>query len=145
MMRGAFSLKKRHATEWRLTEFPCDVTHAIPTKDFMRWKPATKIQNSVLQVEPTVPVVKPNGSSNGTHVAEKQRHGSCSGTVSPVSDDPRFHQKNTTSIPGTCPSLGEALPEWDINIQSVPSPGTQVTDYDLALGMASAHSMDSAE
>src|SRR5262249_51768372 len=36
--KGAFSLKKRHATEWRLTEFPCDVTHAISTKDFMRWK-----------------------------------------------------------------------------------------------------------
>jgi DNA-binding transcriptional regulator YhcF (GntR family) len=37
--KGAFSLKKRHATEWRLTEFPCDLTRAIASKDFMRWQP----------------------------------------------------------------------------------------------------------
>jgi len=37
--KGAFSLKKRHATEWRLTEFPCDPTHALASKDFMRWRP----------------------------------------------------------------------------------------------------------
>jgi len=42
--RGAFRLKKRHATEWRLTEFPCDVTHALPTKDFMRWQPRQKFR-----------------------------------------------------------------------------------------------------
>lgn len=35
---GAFSLKTRHATEWRLTQFPCDVTGAWATKDFMRWQ-----------------------------------------------------------------------------------------------------------
>src|SRR6516165_8499753 len=29
IQRGAFSLKKRHATEWRLTEFPCDVRHSV--------------------------------------------------------------------------------------------------------------------
>jgi hypothetical protein len=37
--KGAFSLKQRHATEWRLTEFPCDVTHQSATKDFARWLP----------------------------------------------------------------------------------------------------------
>ena len=37
--KGAFSLKRRHATEWRLTEFPCDVTGALWSKDFMRWRP----------------------------------------------------------------------------------------------------------
>jgi hypothetical protein len=36
--RGAFSLKERHATEWRLTEFGDDVTGALSTKDFARWK-----------------------------------------------------------------------------------------------------------
>lgn len=36
--RGAFSLKERHATEWRLTEFCDDVTGALSTKDFARWK-----------------------------------------------------------------------------------------------------------
>jgi DNA-binding transcriptional MocR family regulator len=36
--RGAFSLKERHATEYRLTEFGCDVTGALSTKDFARWR-----------------------------------------------------------------------------------------------------------
>lgn len=36
--RGAFSMKERHATEWRLTEFGDDVTGALSTKDFARWK-----------------------------------------------------------------------------------------------------------
>jgi hypothetical protein len=37
--KGAFFRKVRHATEWRLTEFPCDVTNELPTKDYMRWQP----------------------------------------------------------------------------------------------------------
>src|SRR5438067_1882157 len=37
MRRGAFSFKERHATEWRLTEFPSDVSRDLPTKDFARW------------------------------------------------------------------------------------------------------------
>jgi hypothetical protein len=49
MKKGAFSLKERHATEWRMTEFTCDVTGNPPTKDFMRWQPAPKIQNTVLK------------------------------------------------------------------------------------------------
>jgi len=73
MKKGAFSLKHRHATEWRLTEFPCDVTHDLPTKDFMRWnpcprrpKPSHKKQNTVLlgttwypQPNRSVPPVEP--------------------------------------------------------------------------------------
>lgn len=35
--KGSFGYKKKHATEWRLTEFPCDVTHALPSKEFVRW------------------------------------------------------------------------------------------------------------
>lgn len=38
MKQGAFRLKHRHATEWRLTEFRCDVTGAMPTKEFARWR-----------------------------------------------------------------------------------------------------------
>ena len=34
---GAFSLKKRHATEWRLTHVSCNVIGALPSKLFMRW------------------------------------------------------------------------------------------------------------
>ena len=35
--RGHFDRKKRHASEWRLTEYKCDVTGAPPSKIFMRW------------------------------------------------------------------------------------------------------------
>ena len=37
MQKGAFSYKVRHATEWRLTEFPSDVTKELATKDFEQW------------------------------------------------------------------------------------------------------------
>jgi hypothetical protein len=36
---SGFSVKNRTATEWRLTEYTCDVTGELPTKDFMRWCP----------------------------------------------------------------------------------------------------------
>lgn len=35
--KGAFSVKHRRATEWRLTEFTCNVTGELPSKEFMRW------------------------------------------------------------------------------------------------------------
>ncbi len=54
--RGAFSLKCRHATEWRLTEFADDVTRELATKDFARW---VKNQN-------TVSLENPNGFRHDT-------------------------------------------------------------------------------
>ena len=36
--KGAFNWKVRHSSEWLLTEFPCDVTSALATKDFARWQ-----------------------------------------------------------------------------------------------------------
>lgn len=41
MTKGAFSRKIRHATEWRLTEFQCDVSGQSATKDFVYWKAET--------------------------------------------------------------------------------------------------------
>lgn len=35
--KGHFDRKKRHATEWRLTEHRCDVSDTPATKAFMRW------------------------------------------------------------------------------------------------------------
>ena len=35
--RGAFSMKVRHATEWRLTEYACDVSGNLATKDWQAW------------------------------------------------------------------------------------------------------------
>jgi DNA-binding transcriptional regulator YhcF (GntR family) len=50
---GAFSYKARHASEWRLTWWPCDVTGALPSKEFMRWQP--EMQNPVSNYNATVP------------------------------------------------------------------------------------------
>jgi hypothetical protein len=55
MKRGAFSLKERHASEWRLTEHGCDITGNLPTKDFANWGK----QNAVS-------LVKPDGTSGET-------------------------------------------------------------------------------
>jgi hypothetical protein len=66
--KGAFSLKKKHATEWRLTEFPCDVTNIlIGSKEYMRWQP--KIQNAGAVVKLSASVVKPHGCCGETDVA----------------------------------------------------------------------------
>jgi len=44
--RGAFSRKCRHASEWRLTEFACDITNALPTKEFTRWPPSENLKHA---------------------------------------------------------------------------------------------------
>lgn len=36
---SGFNVKNRSATEWRLTEYACNVTGEVPTKDFTRWSP----------------------------------------------------------------------------------------------------------
>lgn len=44
---GGFSRKVRHAAEWRLTSDRCDVTGAMASKAFMRWKPETAAHEKV--------------------------------------------------------------------------------------------------
>ena len=36
--KGHYDFKLRHSSEWRLTEFPSDVTGELPTKEFARWR-----------------------------------------------------------------------------------------------------------
>ena len=69
MTKGAFSRKVRHATEWRLTEFPCDVTHALPSKEFARWSP--EIQNTVPPQTSTVPETGPIGTRAGPRFTKR--------------------------------------------------------------------------
>jgi MarR family len=57
--RGAFSRKSMHATEWRLTWWPCDVTGELPSKRFMNWGK----QNPVPKYTDAVP--------NGDHLPAK--------------------------------------------------------------------------
>lgn len=62
--KGAFSLKSRHSTEWRLTEFGCDLTGALPTKEFARWSPEN--QKPVPSQTLIVPQTGPADTSSGT-------------------------------------------------------------------------------
>ena len=77
--RSGFSLKTKTATEWRLTEFCCDITNTFATKDFMRWTAQEKI--TVPVAGPWVPVAGQYGTQYGTVAAKKSRNGTCSGTV----------------------------------------------------------------
>jgi hypothetical protein len=64
--KGAFSLKMRHATEWRLTDYPAK---GMPeTKEFMRWA-RPKNQNTVSMAALTIPLQVPTGTHRGTDVA----------------------------------------------------------------------------
>lgn len=74
---SAFNVKNRAVTEWRLTEYPCDVTGELPTKDFMRWGLEKKTQShpSDTQSDPsdTRPIKTPeNRADSRTHRTVKQ-------------------------------------------------------------------------
>ena len=55
---SGFSVKTRTATEWRLTEYNCNVTGELATKDFMRWD-----ANEKSTVAPRGHTVAPRGQS----------------------------------------------------------------------------------
>jgi biotin operon repressor len=40
--RGRYGRKRRLASEWRLTEFPCDVTEGPPTHAYRHWQGASR-------------------------------------------------------------------------------------------------------
>jgi hypothetical protein len=108
IQKGAFSLKKKHATVWRLTEFPCDVTHSIASKDFMRWtpgqpepKPSHKKQNAVTPEGLTVTPEIPNGYPRDTVSAKNSPDGYPRDTVEANFDVSRLPQRDTYKLPGT--------------------------------------------
>jgi DNA-binding transcriptional MocR family regulator len=73
MQRGTFNRKVRHCTEWRLTEYGCDCTHALATKDFMKWSPERKI--TVPPQTRTVSQEGPIGIRGGTDAPKIAAHG----------------------------------------------------------------------
>lgn len=80
---GAFSLKIRHASEYRLTAQDSDLSANGKTpasKDFMRWKK----QNTVPPQVPTGSSLGPNGVCNGTDQRKNHLDGVCNGTVEAV-------------------------------------------------------------
>jgi DNA-binding transcriptional regulator YhcF (GntR family) len=94
MVRGAFSLKRRHATEWRLTEHVCNVSGHGPSGEYRDWRPEPEMKE---KIQNTVSVVVSIGICGGTDVAQKTRDGICGGTVNSQKSDPQYHQGNTLS------------------------------------------------
>jgi hypothetical protein len=98
MKKGAFSLKVRHSTEWRLTEHSCDVTPDYPTKEFTRWSP--EVQNTVPPLNSTVPKARPNDTRSETAPRKNGAQGTYSGPVNPISANSRHPQRDTSKLPG---------------------------------------------
>jgi DNA-binding transcriptional MocR family regulator len=78
MKRGHFNVKIRHASEWRLTQYPCN--NDLATKDFMTWTP-DKNKTRYPQRNRTDAVAEPNGVCSGTDPSLNTSNGVCSGTV----------------------------------------------------------------
>lgn len=89
---SGFNMKNRTATEWRLTEYSCDVSNHPPTKDFMRWQPTDFSQAHQKDAQ---------AHQKDSHAPERrQKHPDrrTTGTVEPISMHPQAHQKDTYSI-----------------------------------------------
>src|SRR5262249_22348580 len=124
MTKGAFSWKKRHATEWRLTEHVCNVSGHGPTSEYRNWRP--EIQNAVAVVKPIGSCGETNvakrtrdGSCGETNVAKRTRDGSCGETVGGQKSDSQLHHSYTLScqVPPSARSAPSCLqarstPEW---------------------------------
>lgn len=61
--------KVRRATEWRLTEFPCDVTNTLAgSKDFMKWAATCAASGTQAPVLCPPRGTPPYGNNSGVHV-----------------------------------------------------------------------------
>ncbi|MFK4824686.1 hypothetical protein ACI0FM_07830 [Paenochrobactrum sp. BZR 588] len=86
---SAFNVKNRAATEWRLTEYTCDVTGELPTKTFMKWEPKKKQQSHASDTQ--------SHASDCTveKVAQKSAHSRTHRTVMPIFDVSQSHPSDT--------------------------------------------------
>lgn len=129
---GAFNMKQRHATEWRLTEFKSDLTGELATKDFTRWKKtkhgSVSGTDKYPQRDALVPhmgqspvVTVPYGSVSGTD----GRNGSpTSGTLlvyqGNCSEEQRLHAANQKA---SAPAANEFAPVGDFIPNSLKAGG----------------------
>jgi hypothetical protein len=87
MTKGAFSRKIKHASEWRLAEFPSDVSNDFATKEFMRWRP---VENKTRYPERKQPVslAEAVGGCSGSREDSNTSFGICSGSKTDHSAGP---------------------------------------------------------
>lgn len=102
--QSAFNVKNRLATEWRLTEYRCDVTGDLPTKDFMRWGVESKSQSHQSDTQSRLSDYSTAGG------ARKPLHGRPPRTVEQASAFPQSHPSDTyistiRATASTTPSL----------------------------------------
>ena len=112
--RGGFNVKNKEAqaTEWRLTEFNCDVTGALPSKEFATW--SSECISRSHHEDTNVPPVRPERPSGETDISRTGPERPSGDTVKPVLAVPRSHQRDTYSLP-------------DTGVASVPSSSGQAT------------------
>ena len=117
MTRGGFNIKDKQAqaTQWRLTEFNCDVTGALPSKEFARWSPEFISRSH--HEDTNVPLVRSKRPSGETGTPENNPERASGETVKRVLTVPRSHQRDTYSLPGGgSASLAAPDPPSDLSI-----------------------------
>ncbi|SOE18582.1 hypothetical protein SAMN05877838_3511 [Hoeflea halophila] len=86
---SAFNNKNRAVTEWRLTEYACDVTGQLPSKNFMKWHPQKKSQSHPRDAQSHPRDAKGAKGGQNTH------HSPTHGTVKPISTISQSHPRDT--------------------------------------------------
>jgi hypothetical protein len=119
MIRGGFNVKDKQAqaTEWRLTAFNCDITHALPSKDFTRWSPQNISRSH--HEDANVLLVRPKRPSGETETRKNGPERPSGETFKLISGVPRSHHKDTYKLPGGGSSVSAspaADPTSDLSI-----------------------------
>ena len=86
---SGFNVKNRAVTEWRLTEYPCDVTGELPTKDFTRWGLSKKTQSYPADTQSYPADTTPAKTTRNAVHSPTQR------TVKPISDVSQSYPADT--------------------------------------------------
>jgi hypothetical protein len=112
--RGAFNVKhkERQATEWRLTEFNCDVTSALPSKEFARWSPEFISRSH--HEDSNVPLMRRERRSGETETKKIGPERPSGETFKPVLAARTSHQRDTYKLPGGCSSVSASPAASDL-------------------------------
>lgn len=129
--KGAFNVKVRHASEWRLTSFKCDVTGELATKDFMCWTP-DKNKTRFPQRKRTDAVAEAIGCHSGTSLQSDTADGCCSGSVGASSSTTSDAAAEHIYLPGR----GAREAERAIQGAVASEAGVAVVDPDLKAALA---------
>jgi DNA-binding MarR family transcriptional regulator len=89
MKRSAFSVKNRTSTEYGLTEYACDITGNLATKEFMKWRPEKNQQSDQKDAQ------SDRKDSVPAKMLDNATHSPPGRTVKPRSCNSQFDRKDT--------------------------------------------------